>query len=99
MIGLLGQAYDLAVSHIHAQGDGLLYPLPTGIIGTIFNLHDSASQLTLTFANANNHQTTWGVLGAACSALKEFVAERGSFSEMTFAVYDGVNQVASGSLK
>lgn len=99
MIGLLSQAYDLTVSRIRTQGDGLLLPLPTGIIGTIFNLEDYAHGLKLTVANANNHQTTWGVLGAAYSALKDFVVEQGSFSELTFMIFDGPNQVASGSIK
>lgn len=91
----------MTVSHIQAQGDGLLHPLGDGIgiIGTIFNLHDQAHDLTLTVANANNHQTTWGVLGAACSALKDFVAETSSFNSLTFTIFDGANQVASGSIK
>ena len=86
----------MSVSQIEAQGDGLLYPLPFGPIGTIFNL-EAAGEATLTVANANNHQTTWGVLGAACSALADFISQRGAFSSLTFQIYDGANQVATGT--
>ncbi len=95
---LLNQAYDLTVSQIQAQGDGLLYPLPYGQIGSVFNLFD-AYGLTLNVVNANNHQTTWGVLGAACWALRDFVAVRGPFATLEFTIFDGVNEVAVGTLK
>lgn len=74
-----------------------MYQLPTGRIGSIFNMHDPTG-LVLNVANANNHQTTWGVLGAALSALKDFVAESGGFTSATFEIFDGVNQVATGTL-
>ena len=55
-------------------------------------------ELTMTVRNANNHQTTWGVLGAACWALKDFVSARGAFQTIVFSIYDGVNQVATGTI-
>ena len=54
--------------------------------------------MVLRVANANNHQTTWGVLGAAMRALANFVIEHGGFDTADFVIYDGENQVAMGVL-
>ncbi|KAA6407048.1 MAG: hypothetical protein FRX48_09114 [Lasallia pustulata] len=50
--------------HISAAGDG---PLPGGV----YELRNYG--LKLRFTNANNHQQTWGVTGAAVVALREYM--------------------------
>lgn len=59
--------------------------------------------LTMTSQNANNHQQTWGVLGAGISALAEYMLaqkEHGySPSSVAFLIYDGPNQVANATFR
>lgn len=45
--------------------------------------------------NANNHQMTYGVLGAALDAVGDYMSFNG-FRRATFAIYDGANQVGEG---
>lgn len=51
--------------------------------------------------NANNHQQTWGVLGAGISALSEYMrVQKGqgySPSSVAFLIYDGPNQVGNAT--
>lgn len=49
-------------------------------------------------ANANNHQQTWGVLAGAVMALASFMDAYGSFGYAHFQIFDGGNQVGSGSV-
>lgn len=59
--------------------------------------------LVMISQNANNHQQTWGVLGAGISALSEYMhAQKGhgySPSSVAFLLYDGPNQVANATFK
>ena len=48
--------------------------------------------------NANNHQITMGVLGAAISALRDYVTKEGG-GTLTFDIYDGENQVGVGLIE
>ena len=47
--------------------------------------------------NANNHQTTYGVLGAAMSALADYMGEYGHAAG-TFSIHDGTNIVGAGEI-
>ena len=46
-------------------------------------------------SNANNHQLTWGVMGAAIEALANFMTLYG-FGAARFGIYDGDNLVGQG---
>lgn len=46
---------------------------------------------------SNNHQTTWGVLGAAIEAITDFMGQYG-FAGGSFFIYDGGNEVGEGIL-
>ncbi len=97
LLGLLNQAYETALSRIALHGDNVVATsLVYGMIGSIVYL--SSSGMMLRIANANNHQTTWGVLGAAMKALRNFVGEHGGFDMADFVIYDGENQVAMGTM-
>lgn len=49
--------------------------------------------------DANHHQLTWGVLGAALQAIKEYMSQSGtSFGTAYFSIYDGDNQTGKGSI-
>ncbi|KAI4125041.1 MAG: hypothetical protein LQ347_005505, partial [Umbilicaria vellea] len=51
--------------------------------------------LTLSALNANNHQMTWGVLGAAIQALLNLMWTQNWWGAATSTVFDGENQVGS----
>ncbi|KAA6408378.1 MAG: hypothetical protein FRX48_08120 [Lasallia pustulata] len=54
--------------------------------------------MTLRTWNTNNHQMTYGVLGAAFLALCQYMQLAG-FGTVRFTVWDGVNQVGAGALE
>ena len=90
---LLDAAGAAVNDHIYTAGDGVI---PEGVI------EYRSSGLILLSQNSNNHQQTWGVLGAAISALTDYMLaqkEQGyGPSFVDFVVYDGPNQVATASL-
>ena len=45
--------------------------------------------------NTNNHQQTYGVLGAAIAALRDYMAENG-YGAASFVIFDGANEVGKG---
>lgn len=51
--------------------------------------------LVLNAWGANNHQTTYGVLGAAIKALTSYFDAHG-YGRATFLIFDGPNQVGEG---
>lgn len=64
--------------------------------GGIFHRFNSATGLELFCANSNNHQITWGVMGAALSALEDFMNYNQVWSAATFSIHDGHDQVGVG---
>ena len=47
--------------------------------------------------NTNNHQQTYGVLGAAVEALRDFMSERGIVGA-SWWVYDAGTEVGAGTI-
>lgn len=56
---------------------------------------NGANGLILNAWGANNHQTTYSVLGAAIKALAGYFDANG-YGRATFLIYDGQNQVGEG---
>ena len=54
-----------------------------------------AESVDLVVWNANNHQTTWGVLGAAVEALRECMRVNG-WGVGRFGIWDGGIEVGGG---
>lgn len=79
---------------IRTTGDG---DVPGGLITY------QSSGLVIISQNANNHQQTWGVLGAGIAALSDYMLaqkEKGySPSSVEFLIYDGPNQVANATFR
>ena len=79
---------------IRTGGDGTV---PGGLIS-----YQSPGLLVLS-QNANNHQQTWGVLGASIYALSEYMLDQKgqgySPSFVEFLIYDGPNQVANATFR
>ena len=67
------------------------------ISGGSFTRFSTASGLALQAWNANNHQVTYGVLGAALSALADYM-NLGGWGSCTFSIWDGGNQVGLGQV-
>ena len=87
---MLDQAYQNIIQTIANNHDG--------IIGTQGFRWLGAQATTLVAQDANNHQLTWGVLGAALSAVKDFMNSNGEWGTVTFDIFDGDNQTGQGSI-
>ncbi|KAA6416014.1 MAG: hypothetical protein FRX48_00733 [Lasallia pustulata] len=81
LLTLLHNALASILNHIAAFGDGAL-------ANGVFNYMGDHG-LELNVRNANNHQTTYGVLGAACAALMQAMQEGGVVGEARFEIFDG----------
>lgn len=91
--GMLATAYAIVTMHAHMH-DGVI-PAAQAVGGVWqWNVHLG---LALQTWNANNHQMTWGVLGAALLALQQYMEAIG-YGTVTFDVMDGANWVGSGRL-
>ena len=80
------------MAHVQQQGDGVM---PALARGGIFQWLGEEG-LALEVANADNHQTTYGVLAAALVALWHYMTQTGDIGRATFDVYDGPNWVGVG---
>lgn len=90
---MLTDAYNTVVRHIVDAGDGLI---PGGMWWF------AKFGVRIVFLNGNNHQQTWGVVGAAMAALldyTDFMKRTQVPAAITFRVFDGPNEVGYGSLQ
>lgn len=91
---LLVDGYNLIGKAIKDKGDG---PILKGL----FEL--TRYGLTLAAKNANNHQLTGGVLEAAITAvwqsMRQHQSQHGTQGTITFLIFDGGNQVGTGSIQ
>lgn len=86
---LLDMAYIVASTHIKSAGDGV-------IANGMFEM-TGENGLLLRIWNSNNHQTTYGVLSAACMALVQYMTVT-AFGSVSFHIFDGVSEVGQGEL-
>ena len=87
---MLTDAYNAVVRHIADFGDGL-------VTGGVWSYADLG--IRIAFQNTNNHQQTWGVIGAAMSALLDYTYYMKRIAlpaAVTFQVFDGGNEVGFG---
>lgn len=83
---ILEDSYSMVLGRLDSVGD-------TVISHGLFNWEYQGHSLRVW--HANNHQTTWGVLGAAIEAIDDFMFQYG-FAGATFYIYDGGNEVGEG---
>lgn len=85
---------DQAITYVQTQAashDGIIGPAGYRMLG--------ARALTLFAQDANNHQLTWGVLGSALLAVKDYMSQSGhSFGTAWFQIFDGDNQTGTCSI-
>lgn len=91
MLATLHAAWDSARTHIAAAGDGVL--ASNGFYSVVGD-----GGLRLSAWNANNHQLTWGVFGAALLALMDYMRTEQWYGSVSFDIYDGLNMVATAYL-
>lgn len=86
---MLSDAVDQIDAHIAKNGDGLI---PHGAFDF------QARGFSWYAVNMNNHQMTFGVVGAAIDALITFMLNYSSYGKAQFSIFDGENQVGTGTL-
>lgn len=84
---LLLSAMGNIVNRILQTGDG---NLEHGMFNQV-----GANAVSVQVWNANNHQTTYGVLGGVLGALHEWMVDH-QFTAASFGIFDGANQVGNG---
>lgn len=89
MQAMLTLSFEYVLKYIELLNDGVI---PGGIIRWV-----GEDDLLLTVKNAENHQVTWGVLGAALIALGDYMSKFG-YGAATFAIFDGGSQVGQGTI-
>lgn len=94
IMGLLQSSFGIIESMIDLRGDG---PVETGH----FTCNNFAPGIYLQLAvqNANNHQITYGVLKASIDALHDYMWEFGYGLVTAMTIYDGPNEVGTGTLR
>ncbi|KAA6413990.1 MAG: hypothetical protein FRX48_02352 [Lasallia pustulata] len=86
---LLDSAYTSVMTHLNLHGDGL-------IPGGVFKWAGSDGT-GLKMLNANSHQLTWGVLGAAINVLGQEMLRLGTGGlRGYFTIVDGETEVGTG---
>lgn len=86
---LLIHSSTSVMNRILQEGDGVLEH------GTFNQL--GANAVSLQVWNANNHQTTYGVLSSALTVLHQWMSAN-QFVATSFNIYDGNNQVGTGAI-
>lgn len=90
VIELLDETYNAVHEHLRKLGDGAL-------AGGMFEWSTDAGYVLQAW-NKNNHQTTWGVLAMAVTALLNYMTAKDLYGAVTFFIYDGMNQVGAGQI-
>ncbi|MCJ1297451.1 hypothetical protein MMC08_000237 [Hypocenomyce scalaris] len=91
LAGLLEAVSMSITSQLQGPGDTVI---PTGQFSYL--VPQSAGVSTAMHVwNINNHQTTWGVLGAAIEALNDYF-KCTQWAAATFYIWDGLNEVGMG---
>ena len=86
---LLNTAYNSVMDMLQARGDGVL---ESG--GAFWRTNNG---LVMMAHNSNSHQTSWGVMGAAIQALRDYMSRNG-WGAATFHIFDGANEVGAGAI-
>ena len=83
----------LSVAMVYVQQ--AILQLGDGVIQAGGVNYNGPSSMNFQTWNTNNHQQTYGVLGAAIAALSDYMNRYG-YGAATFSIHDGNNEVGSG---
>ncbi|MCJ1299889.1 hypothetical protein MMC08_002683 [Hypocenomyce scalaris] len=90
VLKLLSDAYNTLVTQIAQNGDDVI---PSGEFD-----YSGDGSLSLYTVDTNNHQQTYGVLGAAIEGLSHWMMSSGNYGAAHFIIFDGANEVAQGTV-
>ena len=90
---MLHGALQIIADTMDVFGDGLM-EVHSG--GEIFRWLQGG--IAVTVQNANNHQTTWGVLRAAISGVGDCMFANAAEWAVSFRIVDGGNIVGTGTI-
>ncbi|MCJ1298275.1 hypothetical protein MMC08_001064 [Hypocenomyce scalaris] len=93
---LLSGAIRAITLRVQRIGDSVLGAVPVDP-SVVFQWNGEMG-LALNVANSNNLQTTWGVLGAALTALEDYMQSQNVWGSAQFTIFDGANEVGQGTL-
>lgn len=85
---LLTQVFAYVIHQIDTKGNGFL-------TNGEFNL-DGPNAVGIRIWNTNNHQLTVATLGAAVSALENYMRAKNFFGAATFYIWDGPHEIGAG---
>lgn len=83
-------AHNVIATRIRSLGDG---PIDNGRYSMV-----GLGGVGVNAWNADNHQLTWGVLGAALTALLDYMRIYGN-GAITFNIFDGAHMVGQGTVQ
>lgn len=90
MVIFLDTVYHYINNHIAVSGDAVI---PHGGMYT----ENPEGWLQLYLKNANNHQITWGIAGAAVQAMATYMQQAGA-APIAWQIWDGMNWVGIGRM-
>ena len=90
ILKLLSDAYSKIVLEMAQVGDEVI---PEGVFD-----YSGDGGLNVYTINTNNHQQTYGVLGAAIEGLSHWMITKGEYGAAHFIIFDGENEVGQGTL-
>lgn len=90
-VGAVSQIISQVHSAVTAHGADRVIP----VAGNNFGI--DGPRMGLTWANANNHQLTYGVLQNALVALRSWMIFFNGCGLIEYDIFDGGNQVGTGS--
>ena len=91
---LLHKAVIDIQTHTARAGDGLLL----GWV-YIFDWQTRATDCEVYTVNSNNHQQTWGVVGAALLAVSDYMLDNNVMGPATFTIYNNGTEVGQGTIE
>lgn len=83
-------AHNVIATRIRSLGDG---PIDNGRYSMV-----GLGGVGVNACNADNHQLTWGVLGAALTAVLDYMSNFGN-GAITFNIFDGAHMVGQGTVQ
>lgn len=86
---LLTQVFAEVISWVDTKGSN-------GFLTNGEFMMDGPNAVAIRVWNTNNHQVTVATLGAAVSALYNYMKLKNTFGAATFYIWDGVNEIGQG---
>ncbi|MCJ1228111.1 hypothetical protein MMC12_004772 [Toensbergia leucococca] len=90
---MLNDALRATMSHLRVLGDGVINQ---GMVDSGTFLWMEPSGVTFVALTNTIHQLSWSTLAKAIRVLQDYMTEGREWTEVTFHIYDGFNEVGAG---